>query len=83
MKKILFILLMLGACNEPDFDPGLPVGCATGIKDGKRQLMRCCTEKEFNAGNNVSVGGFAAFLKYTDRKWEQEKNCKTCYLKYP
>jgi hypothetical protein len=80
MKTIALILLtFLLSCSE---DPGPQMGCSTGVRDGKRHLLRCSTFDEHIAGNNVARGGISYFGNYSQHQWEKVKNCKECEDKY-
>jgi hypothetical protein len=78
---IIFCLIIISSCG-PDLDhedPNEGIGCMTGIpKTGgsQRVLMRCCTRKEYLAGENVNAGGVSYFNSYTDHKWEKCDDCK-------
>jgi hypothetical protein len=83
MKQLLIILCVLCAfaCGPDleDEDPKAGIGCHTGIPksgNGDRILVRCCTHKEFLAGENVNAGGVSYFNAYTDHKWEKCDDCK-------
>lgn len=80
---ISLLVMICISCNKVEFDPGPPQGCSTGIRDGRRQLIRCATQKEHNAGNYVPSGGTITFTKYTDWKWEPTISCDACKIKYP
>lgn len=76
MKKIIFVcILAFFACEE---EPESDIGCMTGIpKSGgtDRVLIRCCTHKQYLAGNNVNAGGIASSINYTNHKWEKCPDC--------
>jgi hypothetical protein len=57
MKKLLVILMILTACSEDE--PDTDKGCQTGIskQTGQRELIRCCTQQQALAGDNVQAGG--------------------------
>ena len=80
--KVLSVcfLLLIGSCKEED--PGPQLGCSTGMRDGERKLLRCCTQKEHLAGNNEAAGGVSYFNNYTQHQWEPVSNCKKCEDKY-
>lgn len=68
------------ACSEDE--PKVQVGCSTGMRDGKRQLVSCGTKEQYLAGSNVAAGGVSWFGNYTQHQWEPAKNCKECEDKY-
>lgn len=84
MKKIITLLALISAltfsqCRE---DEGPQYGCQTGIPKADpsrgRVFIRCCTEKEHQAGSNVNIGGISGFSKYTQVQWQPIDDCKNC-----
>jgi len=78
MKAIAIILLLLLSCGSPDDSE---MGCQTGVIKGTsiRVTIRCCTENQHEAGNNVTRGGTANFTDFTNVKWVPINDCKNCY----
>jgi hypothetical protein len=76
MKKLLVILMILTACSEDE--PDTDKGCQTGIskQTGQRELIRCCTQQQALAGDNVQAGGTPNFTNYTNHKWAPCDDCK-------
>lgn len=69
----ILIILLLFSCSEED---ETLKGCSTGIRDGKRQLIRCATKEQHLAGNNVAAGGVGYFANYKNPQWEKCDQCK-------
>lgn len=82
MRKLILIILILviNSCQQDDYVP--KTGCQTGIRDGVRKLMRCCSKQEHLAGNNVAAGGISYFSNYTNQQLEPAGSCKECQDKY-
>lgn len=79
MKNLIYILLFAAtACSKSD--PGPQQGCMTGIPKGytNRGLIRCCTQAQYQAGNNVAIGGTANFSDFTNVTWVATSDCATC-----
>jgi len=83
MKKTLFTIFLLAAiwsCSEEDKGPQM--GCSIGIRVGEEdlgyQLLRCCTNEQHLAGNNVQAGGISYFANYKQWKWEAVSDCSAC-----
>lgn len=84
MRKLTVLLLILfltaGACQEEDKGPQM--GCSIGIRIGEEdlgyQLLRCCTNEQHLAGNNVQAGGISYFANYKQWKWEAVSDCSAC-----
>ena len=81
MKKYILLIFILLGCSE-DEPNGPEMGCSTGMRDGKRHLLRCSTRDQHLAGNNEAAGGISYFANYTNWQWEPVKNCQICYDKY-
>lgn len=78
MKRLITIVMLAFAiaCNQED--PGPQMGCSTGMRNGTRHLLRCCTREQWLAGNNEAAGGISYFQNYTDHQWKSVKDCKEC-----
>lgn len=79
MKKLLFIIAFIAAgCSEEEIKTNK--GCQTGIvkndPTNTRSFIRCCTQAEALAGNNVAAGGTASFIYYNAVTWEKCSDCK-------
>lgn len=82
MRRLLytaFLCICLAGC-EKDEPEGEPMGCMTGIPQGQnyRVLIRCCTRREFLAGDNVNAGGTSNWTHYTRHEWVKVKKCGDC-----
>lgn len=79
MRTLLYTLLFIAAMSCKD-DDEVQMGCQTGIPKGgtTRVYMRCCTEKEHQAGSNTSEGGTTDFTLYNSVQWTSTKNCNDC-----
>lgn len=77
---IILILLFAIACNEEDKGPQM--GCSLGVRIGQEdlghQLIRCATQEQHAAGNNVQAGGVSYFANYKQWTWEPVSDCKEC-----
>lgn len=80
MKKLLLICLVLLSCDKDEGDDKDGYGCLTGVSKttNKRELIRCCTYKEYTAGSNSSAGGTSNFSNYTGHSWTPTDDCGTC-----
>ena len=79
VKSFLFIVLLLMlSCSKDE----IQMGCESGIlKTGDPNVrinFRCCTQKEYEAGSNTSIGGTAQFDLYTSVKWTPTNSCSDC-----
>ena len=79
MKTILLaaLLLIAVACSENET---VQMGCQTGILKGTttRVTIRCCTQEEHFAGDNVANGGTKLFTYYSNVQWQPIDDCKNC-----
>ena len=78
MKWPLFLMMLLLSCKEDD--PGPQMGCSTGIRKstGNREVIRCCTQQDHLAGDNISQGGTDRFTLYLDHEWYEVSDCSEC-----
>jgi hypothetical protein len=76
MKLFFAILFVCLACSDDDESSN--IGCQTGIPKGStdRVLIRCSTQQEHLAGNNVNAGGLSTFTNYTQHQWAKCGDCK-------
>lgn len=79
MKKLIFILALIAAgCSDEEVTTNK--GCQTGViktdPTNTRTFIRCCTQAEALAGNNVAAGGTASYTYYNSVKWEKCSDCK-------
>lgn len=82
MKTLLItlILAILMSCSEGEtVEPQSEKGCLTGIINGKRAFIRCCTRQEYLAGSNVNQGGTSTWNNYTAHQWTPVSDCSECY----
>lgn len=72
------MLILLSACKEDEPTPATTdQGCMTAVNgNGDQVFLRCCTQKQFSAGSNVSQGGYANWSTYTSHKWEKCAQCQ-------
>jgi hypothetical protein len=75
MKKFLFCLILF-ACEGESLDS--PIGCFTGVRNGKRELLKCDVEKDYYQNSS----SLPQWPNHTQYKWEQAKNCQECNDKY-
>lgn len=76
IRSLLLVAIVLCGCNKDEEESN--IGCQTGVPKGAsyRVLIRCCTQQQALAGNNVKAGGTANWTDYTDHKWEKCADCK-------
>jgi hypothetical protein len=78
--KIISICLLLLICSCSEDDPGVQMGCLSGVTGGgDRITIRCCTKQEFQAGSNVNAGGTANWNLYTQHQWKAVSDCDKCW----
>lgn len=70
------LIYFLVGCSEDE--PTTDQGCLTGIRNGTtdRVFIRCCTRKEYLAGDNTTAGGTANWSNYTNHQWAACPDCK-------
>jgi hypothetical protein len=70
------ILIFCLSCKDDNEQK--PIGCFTGERNGKRELLECSVEKDYRQVTS-SLPEWPNHNKY---KWEPAKNCQECYDKY-
>jgi hypothetical protein len=78
MRKLIFLIaVVMFSCSDEKTETNTDMGCSTGVNSsGDRVLIRCATQKQHMAGDNVGAGGIPTYGYYTDHQWEKCENCQ-------